>query len=130
MNKKLIPVAVSVLMMQGIEAMAEPTSSMTSRYSVASCIVQNPNDSISAIEDDVKAAIAKHLGIDKSRISRNSDFVKDLGADSLDVVEIVIALEKQYGFEFADDELNNLKKVGDIVAVIENRKRGGDPSAD
>ena len=56
--------------------------------------------------------------------SLNSDLVRNLGADSLDVVEIVIELEKEFGIEFTDNELNNLKKVGDLVTVIEKRKKG------
>ena len=121
MNKKWIPVAMSVLMMQGINAMAEPSDSRWRDADVPSCLVVCPNDTVPAIEDKVKETVAKHLEIDKRRISLSSDLVRDLGADSLDVVEIVMKLEKEFGIEFTDNELNNLKKVGDLVTGIEKR---------
>ena len=124
MNKKWIPVAMSVLLMQGFDVMAEPSSSRQLNTDVPSCLVVSPSDTIPAIEDKVKENVAKHLKIDKNRISLNSDLVRDLGADSLDVVEIVMMLEKEFGIEFTDNELNNLKKVGDLVTVIEKRKKG------
>ena len=124
MNKKWIPVAMSVLLMQGFDVMAEPSSSRQLNTDVPSCLVISPNDTIPTIEDKVKENVAKHLKIDKNRISLNSDLVRDLGADSLDVVEIVIELEKEFGIEFTDNELNNLKKVGDLVTVVEKRKKG------
>ena len=123
MNKKWIPVAMTVLLVQGIDAMAEPSSYRQLDTDVQPRIVASSRDTIPTIEEKVKEAVAKHLKIDKSRISLKSDLVRDLGADSLDVVEIVITLEKEFGFEFTDDELNNLKKVGDLVTVIENRKK-------
>lgn len=126
MNKKWIPVAMSVLLMQGIDVMAEPSNNRQLNTDVPSCIVVSPSDTIPAIEDKVKETVAKHLKIDKSRISLNSDLVRDLGADSLDVVEIVMMLEKEFGIEFTDNELNNLKKVGDLVTVIEKRKKGNE----
>ena len=114
----------SVLLMQGIDVMAEPSNSRQLNTDVPSCLVVSPSDTIPAIENKVKETVAKHLKIDKNRISLNSDLVRDLGADSLDVVEIVMMLEKEFGIEFTDNELNNLKKVGDLVTVIEKRKKG------
>ena len=123
MNKKWIPVAMSVMLLQGIDVMAEPSNSRYYGSGVPSCIVISPNDTIPEIENKVKETVAKQLKIDKSRINLNSNLVQDLGADSLDVVEIVMMLEKEFGFEFTDNELNSLKKVGDLVTVIEKRKK-------
>ena len=123
MNKKLIPVAMSLLMMQGMEVMAESRSGRMCQIGMPSCSVQNPIDSTSVVENKVKEIVAKHLKIEKSRIGRESDFAKELGADSLDVVEIVMMVETEFGFELSEDELVSLKKVSDVVAVIENRKK-------
>ena len=90
---------------------------------VPSFLVVIPNDTVPAIEDKVKETVAKHLEIDKRQISLSSDLVRDLGADSLNVIEIVLKLEKEFGIRFIDNELNNLKKVGDFVTVIEKRKK-------
>ena len=80
-------------------------------------------DSISSIEKFVMETIAHQLKIDKSKIQMKSDLIRDLGADSLDIVEIVMILENKYDCEFSDDELNGLKKVGDLVTVIGNKKK-------
>ena len=123
MNKKLIPVAMSVLLMQGVDAMAESVNNRQAEASLPICLVQNPNDSVSSIEIKVKEVIAQYLKIDKGRVGRDSDLVKDLGADSLDVVEIVMQIEENFSIEISDKELNGIKKVCDILAIIENRKK-------
>lgn len=91
---------------------------------VPSFLVVSPNDTVPAIKDKVKETVAQHLKIDKGRISLSSELVRDLGADSLNVIEIVLKLEKEFGIRFIDNELNNLKKVGDFVTVIEKKKKG------
>ena len=72
--------------------------------------------------DKVKAMIADQLMIDESEITLESDFVKDLNADSLDLVQMLIMLEKEYGITFTDDEIKSVKTVGDVVGYIENGK--------
>ena len=66
--------------------------------------------------------IADQLMIDESEITLESDFVKDLNADSLDLVQMLIMLEKEYGITFTDDEIKSVKTVGDVVGYIENGK--------
>ena len=113
----------AALLMQGANVLAESMDNRQIGVSLPTSYIQNPNDSISMIENKVKEAVAQHLEIEMGSVNLDADLVKDLGADSLDVVEIVIRLEKEFGFEFSDDELNGLKKVGDLVTVIEKRKK-------
>ncbi|NMA59116.1 MAG: acyl carrier protein [Clostridiales bacterium] len=72
--------------------------------------------------EQVRKKIATLLGIDESKIKMQSRFTEDLKADSLDIVQMLIALEDDFGVEFSDDEINNWKTVGDIVKYLENIK--------
>ena len=65
--------------------------------------------------------MAEQLGVDKASITPESEIIKDLGADSLDVVEMLLDLEKEYGVEISDEQAAELKTVGDIVKLIENK---------
>lgn len=62
--------------------------------------------------------IAEQLGVDEASISKETSFVDDLGADSLDVVELIMALEEEFDMEFPDGEAENIKTVGDVVEYI------------
>lgn len=64
--------------------------------------------------------MAEQLGIDKDTITPESEIIKDLGADSLDVVEMLLELENEYGVEITDEQAAELKTVGDIVKLVEN----------
>lgn len=72
--------------------------------------------------ETVRDIIANQLGIDKSRVTLESDIVNDLGLDSLDVVELVMAIEEEYGLVADDDAVATLKTVGDVVKYIEANK--------
>lgn len=61
------------------------------------------------------------LGISVDDIKLDSDIVNGLGADSLDVIQMLNAMEEEYGFSFTDDEIVSIKTVGDVVALIEKR---------
>ncbi len=69
--------------------------------------------------DKVKEIIAEQLGIDASTITKNSKVIADLGADSLDIVELVMALEDEFGVSVDEDKVQNLVTVGDIVDLID-----------
>jgi acyl carrier protein len=71
--------------------------------------------------EKIASLMAEQLGVDKSSITPESEIIKDLGADSLDVVEMLLDLEKEYGIEISDDQAANLKTIGDIVNLIENK---------
>lgn len=62
----------------------------------------------------------EELGKDRNEVTLESDIIKDLGLDSLDIVTLIMAVEDEYGFTADDDEIVNLKTVGDVVEYIEN----------
>lgn len=66
--------------------------------------------------------IAEQMGIDESNINENTNFVKDLGADSLDTVELVMTFEEAYGIEISDSEAELMQTVGDTVNFIDKLK--------
>ena len=69
--------------------------------------------------DKVKELIAEQLDVDPSLITEETDFMKDLEADSLDAVEIILGVEDEYGIEIPDEVAENFTKDGDIVKYIE-----------
>lgn len=71
--------------------------------------------------EKIASLMAEQLGIDKDSITPESEIIKDLGADSLDVVEMLLDLEKEYGVEISDEQAAELKTVGDIVKLVENK---------
>lgn len=72
--------------------------------------------------DKIKNLIAEQLYIDASEINEDSKFVDDLGADSLDIVQMLIAMEKEFGVSFEDEEITEIKTVRDAVSLIEKKK--------
>lgn len=68
--------------------------------------------------DRVKKIIADQLGLDENTITMDSLFVDDLGADSLDVVELIMALEEEFDIEIPDEDAEKVTKVGDVVEFI------------
>lgn len=123
MNKKILPLAISAMLLNNYDAMAVNVRKTPSDVMIAVEVNQAPKDSLPAIEKGVRKVIAKQLHIEEGGIRRTSDLIKDLGADSLDIVEIVMSLENKYNISFSDDELNKIKKVSDIVTVIGKRKK-------
>lgn len=75
-----------------------------------------------AIFDDVKAIVVEQLGVSADEVKMESKFVEDLNADSLDVVELVMALEEKLGIEIPDEVAEKMATVGDVVAYIEENK--------
>ena len=71
----------------------------------------------------IKKIIVDRLGVDESKITENSSFVDDLGADSLDIVELIMAFEEEFDIEISDEDAEKMKTVGD--AINEIRKREG-----
>ncbi len=69
--------------------------------------------------DKVRTLLSEQLGVSEEEIDLNTDVVEDLGADSLDVVELIMALEEEYGLVITDEAVHDLKTVGDIVSFIE-----------
>ena len=73
------------------------------------------------ISNKVKKIVADHLGIDEAKVNEDSSFIDDLGADSLDTVELVMAFEEEFGSEISDSDAEKILTVGDAVKFIENK---------
>ena len=73
------------------------------------------------VSTKVKKMVADHLGIDESKVNEESNFMDDLGADSLDTVELVMAFEEEFGSEISDSEAEKILTVGDAIKFIENK---------
>lgn len=71
--------------------------------------------------DKIKEMLEKQLGIDKSKITEDSDIIKDIGADSLDIVEVLMDAENEWGITIEEEDVKNLHTIGDIVKYIESR---------
>lgn len=71
--------------------------------------------------EKIRGCIVSQLGIDEEEIKMESSFVNDLGADSLDIVELIMALEEKYDIEIPDEEVEKIVTVGDIVEYVKAR---------
>ena len=76
-----------------------------------------------SVEDRVKSIIVEQLGVDAEEVTPDASFVEDLGADSLDTVELIMAFEEEFGVEISDDEAEKIRKVKDAVDYIEKRAK-------
>ena len=72
-----------------------------------------------AVADKVKSIIVEQLGVDEEEVTPDASFVDDLGADSLDTVELVMAFEEEFGIEIPDDAAETIQTYGDAVKFIE-----------
>lgn len=71
--------------------------------------------------DKIKDMLEKQLGIDKSKITEDSDIIKDIGADSLDIVEFLMDAENEWVITIEEEDVKNLHTIGDVVKYIESR---------
>ena len=74
---------------------------------------------MSSIAERVKKIVVEHLGVDKATVTENANFIDDLGADSLDTVELVMAFEEEFGCEIPDDAAEKIVTVEDAVRFIQ-----------
>lgn len=72
-----------------------------------------------AVEERVKEIIVEQLGVEPSQVTERAKFIEDLGADSLDMVELVMALEEEFSLEIADEEAEKISSVGDAISYIQ-----------
>ena len=73
------------------------------------------------ISSKVKKMVADHLGVEELKVTDEANFIDDLGADSLDTVELVMAFEEEFGAEISDSEAEKILTVGDAIKFIESR---------
>ena len=74
------------------------------------------------ISNKVKKIVADHLGIEESKVTEESSFIDDLGADSLDTVELVMAFEEKFGIEIPDDAAETIQTVQNAIDYIQSKK--------
>ena len=78
-----------------------------------------------SVQDRVKAIIVEQLGVDAEEVTAEASFVEDLGADSLDTVELIMAFEEEFGVEISDDDAEKIRKVKHAIEYIDKRAAGG-----
>ena len=74
------------------------------------------------VSSKVKKIVADHLGIDETKVTEESSFIDDLGADSLDTVELVMAFEEKFGIEIPDDAAETIQTVQNAIDYIQSKK--------
>ncbi len=72
--------------------------------------------------EKVKAIIVEQLGVDEAEVTPEAHFIDDLGADSLDTVELVMALEEEFGIEISDEDAEKIQTVGDVTKYIDEHQ--------
>ncbi len=75
---------------------------------------------MSDISERVKKIVVEHLGVEQEKVTENASFIDDLGADSLDTVELVMAFEEEFGVEIPDDAAETIQTVGDAIRFLES----------
>ena len=76
-----------------------------------------------AVEEKVKKIIIDQLGVDEAEVTPEAKFIDDLGADSLDTVELVMALEEEFGIEIPDEDAEKITTVRDAISYIQEHKK-------
>jgi acyl carrier protein len=77
-----------------------------------------------ALSPKVKEIIVEQLGVDPDKVKTEASFIDDLGADSLDIVELVMAMEEEFDLEIPDEDAEKLRTVGDVAGYLEKKGKG------
>ncbi len=78
---------------------------------------------MSAVAEKVKAIVVKQLDVSEDQVTPEAKFIEDLGADSLDQVELIMALEEEFGADITDEDAEKLQTVGDAIAYVEAKSQ-------
>jgi acyl carrier protein len=81
--------------------------------------IERGYEQMSDVAERVKKIVVEHLGVEADKVTDNANFIDDLGADSLDTVELVMAFEEEFGVEIPDDSAETIVTVGDAVKFLE-----------
>ncbi|MGH9458545.1 MAG: acyl carrier protein [Thermoanaerobaculia bacterium] len=76
-----------------------------------------------SVDERVKSIIVEQLGVDADEVTSEASFVEDLGADSLDTVELIMAFEEEFGVEISDEEAEKIKRVKDAIEYIDSHAK-------
>ena len=76
-----------------------------------------------AVQERVKGIIVEQLGVNPEQVTPTASFIEDLGADSLDIVELVMAFEEEFSVEVPDEDAEKLQTVGDVIKYIEDKQQ-------
>lgn len=74
---------------------------------------------MASIYERVRSIVAERLGVDEDKVTPEAEFIADLNADSLDLVEVIMAIEQEFDIEIKDEDAENIRTVGDAVAFLE-----------
>lgn len=77
---------------------------------------------MASVDDRVRSIVAERLGVDEDKVTANAEFIGDLNADSLDLVEVIMAMEQEFDLEIKDEDAENIRKVSDAVNFIEQHQ--------
>ena len=83
--------------------------------------IKGENPIMESTFEKIRGFLAEQLGVDASQITMDSDLLNDFDADSLDIVDMVMTLEDEFGIEVPDDAIENLHTVGDVVRYVDSR---------
>jgi len=79
-----------------------------------------------AVEDKIREIIVEQLGVSAEEVVPEASFIDDLGADSLDIVELVMAIEEEFGLEIPDEDAERMQNIADAINYVEERTQGRD----
>src|SRR4051812_14976167 len=97
----------------------EAPNCVARRFSIAGLNLGEAYKSMSDTAERVKKIVVEHLNVDADKVTDTASFIEDLGADSLDTVELVMAFEEEFGIEIPDDAAESIVTVGDAVKYID-----------
>ena len=78
---------------------------------------------MSEVYDFIKKLLVENMSIDEGKVTMESNIIEDLGADSLDIMDLINDVEKEYNIQIPQEEYGNLKTVGDVVKLVEGKKQ-------